>query len=262
MPADTPAPETMTSLVIGGIGAQVRVEITGPQADELHQLLAHAWSRCVDAPQGPAGELVRIDTVMGVEPAHLLPGITQQVTHALIGAQVRRLLMLHAGAVCHPTTGRSLVYVAEGGTGKTTLTRVLARHYGYLTDETVGIDADHRVLAYPKPLSVRAPGGARPKQEHSPDDLGLVRPPAETQVARLVLLDREDGHGDEPDVAELDLLDAITALAPQTSALYALPIGLRRCAELIEATGPVLRVRYAEAESMRGLAADLIGPVE
>ena len=167
--------------------------------------------------------------------------------------------MLHAGAVCHPDTGRSLVYVAEGGTGKTTLTRVLARNYGYLTDETVGIDADHRVLPYPKPLSVRAPEGPGPKEEHSPDDLGLVRPPAEREVVRLVLLDREDGHGDEPDVAELGLLDAVTAIAPQTSALYALPSGLRRCADLIEATGPVLRVRYSEAESLRDLTAELIG---
>lgn len=72
----------MTSLVIGGIGAQARVEVTGPQAGELRDLLAQAWSRCVDAPQGPAGEPVRIDTAMGVEPAHLLAGITQQVTHA------------------------------------------------------------------------------------------------------------------------------------------------------------------------------------
>ncbi len=105
------------------------------------------------------------------------------------------------------------------------------------------------------------PKGAGPKQEHSPDELGLARAPAEAQVARLVLLDRQDGHGDNPDIVELDLLDAITALAPQTSALYALPTGLRWCAELIEATEPVLRVRYAEAESLRGLAADLIGPV-
>lgn len=47
--------------------------------------------------------------------------------------------MLHAGAVCHPDTSSSIAYAAPGGTGKTTLTRVLGRRYGYLTDETVGI---------------------------------------------------------------------------------------------------------------------------
>lgn len=65
---------------------------------------------------------------------------TQDITRALIAAQIGTLLMLHAGAVSDPVTGRSLVYVAAGGTGKTTLTRRLGQRFGYLTDETVGID--------------------------------------------------------------------------------------------------------------------------
>lgn len=42
---------------------------------------------------------------------------------ALISTQTGRLLMFHAGAVAHPVIGRSLVFIAEGGTGKTTLAR-------------------------------------------------------------------------------------------------------------------------------------------
>jgi hypothetical protein len=55
------------------------------------------------------------------------------------------------------------------------------------------------------------------------------------------------------------LIDGIELLAPEISALYALPRGLHRLARLRETTGALLRVRYAEASSLRGLAAELIG---
>jgi hypothetical protein len=154
-------------------------------------------------------------------------------------------------------TGRSLVFVAQGGTGKTTLACTLGRHYGYLTDETVGIDADNRILPYPKPLSLRTDAGW-PKQETSPDALGLLHAHPGPTVARVIILAR-DPDAAEPRVRELGLLDAIQAIGPQSSSLYALPRGLHHLADLIEATGPVLEVTYAEAESLLPLAADLIG---
>ncbi|GAA4403401.1 hypothetical protein GCM10023153_33390 [Ornithinibacter aureus] len=51
-------------------------------------------------------------------------------------------LRLHGlGAVVEVRcAGASLVYVAPGGTGKTTLSRLLGRRFGDLTDETVGVD--------------------------------------------------------------------------------------------------------------------------
>lgn len=254
---EIPAAATENSLVVTGIGAGVELSISGPHAAELHSELARLWARCTVRPAGLVGEAIAVAPAQDEDPGGLLTGITQQVTRSLIGAQTGRLLMLHAGAVSHPETGRSLVYVAEGGTGKTTLTRMLGRGYGYLTDETVAIDTEHRILPYPKPLSTRQPAG--PKLEVSPDDLGLLPAPDEPTVARVVLLDRDDEHGDRPEVSELGVLDAIADLAPQSSALYALSRGLHRCAELIEATGPVLRVRYSEAESLLGLVAELIG---
>lgn len=247
----------MPHLVVAGIGAHARLELSGPQADKLHQRLSTIWSRCLDRHRPTTS--IRIETTADDDVDHLLPGITQRVTRALIASQTGRVLLLHAGAVCHPATGRSLVFVAEGGGGKTTLARGLAGEFGYLTDETVAIDADQRVLPYPKPLSIRPLPRPGAKVEHSPDELELAHPPAEATVARLVLLDRTASHGDEPTMTELPLLDAIAAIAPQSSALYALPRGLHRCATLIEATGPVLRFRYAEAESLHALAADLIG---
>jgi hypothetical protein len=259
----------MESLTVAGIGTSVTLRVCGSRRAELDEALRGAWSRCLQGDVESQGETLTLilhapdepisedpEAVAGVDLECLLPQATQAVTRALIRAQTGRLLMLHAGAVANPGTGRSLVFVAPGGTGKTTLTRLLGQQYGYLSDETVAIDADGVVLAYPKPLSVRSARG--PKREHSPDELGLLLGPAEARLARLVLLERDDGQA-EPQVTELGLLDAIEGLAGQSSALYELPSGLRLLARLIEATGPVLRVRYTEAEQLTGLAAELIG---
>lgn len=260
---------------IFGLGASVQVHPDGPRADELQAALTAAWSRCTTPPTSTpldGGDLhLRLEP-QGTPPLHpdrsatelasddldvLLSAATQSITRALLAAQVGRLLLFHAGAVSHPKTGQTLVFVAEGGTGKTTLARTLGRHYGYLTDESVAIDADYRVLPYPKPLSLRTPAGW-PKQETSPDALGLREPDAEARVAKVILLAR-DHTLTSPIVTELPLLDAIAAIAPQSSSLYRLPQGLHRCADLLEATGGALEVRYAEAEELLPLAADLIG---
>ncbi len=270
------------SLHIHGIGAQVSVHADGPRAGDLQAALEVAWSRCLPAtsPATPGGEPdagdihLRLNNPGDVEPtgldrhagelvsddlASLLCTGTQAITYALIRAQAGRALMFHAGAVSHPTTGKTLVYVAEGGTGKTTLSRTLGRRYGYLTDETVAIDADNTVLPYPKPLSVRT-GKGWPKVETSPDSLRLAEVRETPVVARVIILDRDPDLTD-PEITELPLLEAIARLTPQSSSLYALPRGLHRCADLIADTGPVMQIRYAEAESLIPLAADLIGAI-
>lgn len=270
-----------SELSIHGIGARVTVQVDGDRADELRRDLTDAWSRCLEPAAGPAQDAGRLrfrldapgeasrtaasrdssDLVgaelTGSDLAELLCVGTQAITGALIRAQVGRLLLFHAGAVSHPVTGRTLVFVAAGGVGKTTLARTLASRYGYLSDETVAIDDALRVLAYPKPLSLRTERGW-PKQETSPDALGLARPGADPVVAQVVVLSR-DPAAVHPQTRELGLLDAIEAITPQSSSLYALPAGLHRCADLIDATAPVLEVSYAEAESLLPLVADLIG---
>jgi hypothetical protein len=262
------SPHTVT---VGGIGARVTLHLRGSRRAEFAAALRTGWSRCLQPDAAAAGTLLTasllapgemppddLDAASGTELDVLLARTTQLITHALIEAQSGQLLMFHAGAVSNPRDGRSLVYVAAGGTGKTTLTQTLGDRYGYLTDETVAIDATDRVLAYPKPLSLRRRHGG-PKWERSPDDLGLAAAPDAPVAARVLLLDRDDQHRGEPDVRELGLLDGIELLAPQTSALYALPDGLHRLARLRESAGPVLQVRYAEASTLRGLASELIG---
>jgi len=258
-------------LRLAALGTSLDVELGGPRVDELDARMRALWSRCLVPDCAAPSARLTIDLLAPDAPSRfgeshlegsdlerLMNATTQAITRTLIAARAGELLMFHAGAVSHPSTGRSLVYVAAGGTGKTTLTRMLGTRYSYLTDETVGLAGD-RVLPYPKPLSIRD-GAAPTKTEHPPDALGLL-PHAEgaATAAGVLLLDRDDSHTGEPEVTELGLLDAITELAPQSSSLYALPRGLHACADLIAATGPVLRVRYGEAATLAGLAADLIG---
>lgn len=177
--------------------------------------VAHVWSRCLadsaDKPDAQTktpqqAEPLTVagpidDTDEAVRAA--LQRLSQDVTRYLIAAQTGRLLMFHAGAVSHPATGRSVVFVAPSGTGKTTLAGLLGRSFGYLTDETVGIDpASGRIHPYPKPLSI-SPDGHRAKVETSPDDLGLVHGHPNPTVSRFVLLSRQSGSAASPRLEEL-----------------------------------------------------------
>ena len=239
-------------------------------------MFTRAWERCISPAITQAGSASQVVTISlrahEEQPEHgvdvtsesidaLMTAATQVITHAFIAAQTGRLLMLHAGAVAHPVTNRALVYVAAGGTGKTTFTRLLGTHYRYLTDETVAVDEQHRVLPYPKPLSIRVPG-SRYKAETPPDDLGILPANGPAPVVKILLLDRSDSYQTEPEVEAADLFDALIALAPQTSALSKLDAGLHQLAGLIGTTGGVLRVQYREAESLLPLVADLIGDPE
>ena len=102
------------------------------------------WSRALTAPSDGSARVA-------LHPGSSMESATQEITRAFIEQRQGQLLMFHAGAVADPTTGRSLVYVAPGGTGKSTLTTKLGREFGYLTDETVGIaPATRRIPRTPR----------------------------------------------------------------------------------------------------------------
>jgi hypothetical protein len=183
---------------------------------------------------------------------------TQDVTRSLIGARAGELLMFHAGAVSHPRTGRSVVYVAPGGTGKTTLSLLLGRRLGYVTDETVGIDSSGVIHAYPKPLSVRRVDDPGLKDELSPDALDLLPSHPSPYVGSLVLLERRPEHRSSR-LEELPFMDAVFALAGQSSSLHVLDRPLTRLASLIDHVGPVLRLSYADAPVAARDAETLLG---
>lgn len=241
-------------IAVGGLGAAVAIELLpGDLAAEADDALAARlealWARCRTTMEPTQTLTVRLGqpepeiSVVESDPERLATALTQRVTHALIGARRGELLMFHAGAVSHPVTGRSLVFIARGGTGKTTLSSTLARSYGYVTDETVGMQPDGTILPYPKPLSVRQ--DQHYKRETSPDELGLLRSHPAPHASRFVLLDRSP-DAEAATIERLGTIDAIVAVSPETSSLSHLPRALHAIAELLDATGGAERWTYAE----------------
>lgn len=255
-------------LRIAALGTVVDLVFDGSAPASFVDAVAHAWSRCIAGLTSPdSSESNRAQPLTIQGPADdtdesaraALQRLSQEVTLHLIAAQTGRLLMFHAGAVSDPATGKSFVFVAPSGTGKTTLARLLGRSFGYLTDETVGIDlASRRIHPYPKPLSI-SPDGQRAKVETSPDDLGLARAHPSPTVSRIVLLSRQPNLAGPPLLHELGTIDAIAALIPETSALNRLPRPLHGVADLLEITGPVLRCTYSEASDLVPMVSDLMG---
>ena len=251
----------MSTIRLHALGSAVDVDLEGSGLDEAE--FRRLWSRCLrpSAPFDPAGSSVAgpgsgTGRLQFSRPTSF-ESATQRITKALIEQQWGNLLMLHAGAVTDPSTGRTLAYVAPGGTGKSTLTRLLGRELGYVTDETVGVDPESlRVLPYPKPITWAAEPGTR-KVEHAPESLGLVETPAEPVLARLAVLRRRNGA--EATFTELSVLDAMEMVVPETSSLSKLPRPLHLLAALFERVGGVTLIEYGEAEDIVGWCRDSLG---
>lgn len=240
--------------VIHALGTTLEVSL-GDRIDEI--VFLQAWSRCLSTSE-PRMVSTGADDTLRVSGRESMTTLTQSVTRELIDRRAGELLMLHAGAVAHPATGRSVAYAAPGGTGKTTLTRLLGQRFGYVTDETVGVVPDTwEIVPYPKPLSFRAPGGGYPKTEVGPDVLGLLPAPSTPRLCALVIL-RRDVAVASPVWRRLDLFDAIMALAPETSSLSRLPRPLHMLADLHAELAGFWLVEYAQAAQIADRVGELI----
>ena len=182
--------------------------------------------------------------------------LTQRVTYAALRAQAGAAVFFHAGGICDPSTGAAVVYVAPGGTGKTTLTRTLGRGLGYLSDETIAVRSDGSIMPYLKPLSIRRGGDVTMKDEVAPGELGLRAPTVAPWIAGLVILRRRDGARLER--RAVATLDAIAALSPETSALAALERPLSRLADVLDRAGGLEIVTYSEADQLRSLVDEVL----
>ena len=182
--------------------------------------------------------------------AELAENLTSQLTVAAILANAGELTMLHACGVADPATGAVVALVAKSGTGKTTAASVLARTYGYVTDETVAIAWDGSVVPYPKPLSVKHAAGG-PKRQASPDEFGLQPAPAVPYIQSIVLLNRIEGARHTAPVLErVSLGDAVLALVPESSSQAEVVDPLKSLCRLIESVGGVRQVTYSEAADL------------
>ena len=257
--------------VIDAFGARWTLDVSG-LAPALGAQLLRLWERArVDeaaaaTTPGDAPAFVVRRTVEGVVELDGAPylladadvpyALSRAVTTASIHRRSGECLMLHAAGVA-TDDGGTVALVASSGTGKTTASRVLGQTLGYVSDETVCVEHDLRVLAYPKPLSVIVDAAApQGKRESSPDELGLVRPPAELTLSCTVLLRRS------PDVARpvlepISLVDAMAEVLPQTSALPSLDRPLDRLAVALTAGHGPWRLTYRDIADCVDLVADL-----
>ncbi|WP_147305280.1 hypothetical protein [Subtercola boreus] len=189
--------------------------------------------------------------------AQTLPELEDQlaglVTRLAIDARRNDLVMLHAGAVADLQTGRVIAFVGPSGRGKTTASIALGRVFGYVTDETLGINDDLTVLPYGKPLSVKQPAPARWKTQVSPTALGLqalTRRPL--RLVGVVMLDRRPAEPGEvpPAVRPLGFAESVGELVPQVSYLAERGRPLQRLRSILDSCGGLRQVSYSEADTL------------
>ena len=92
------------------------------------------------------------------------------------------VLSIHAAAVA--TAHGAVMLPAASGSGKTTLcARLLQRGAAYLSDDSVALDRDGRILGYPKPLGFKGATREQFAETRPADDAPGGRPPSVWQVA-------------------------------------------------------------------------------
>lgn len=221
-------------------------------SEELRHPVLGAWRDALTDDDPTTAEVAAVGTDIESALHHLSPAVTT----AAINARAGQLVMLHAAALADPATGRTAVLVAASGTGKTTASVNLGRTFAYLTDETSAITPDGVVLAYRKPLSII--DGSHVKKQIAPSELGLLATGRECRLAALLVIERDPQHQGEPTVEQLETVDAIAAIAPQSSYLPSMDKPLHRLAELIHLVGGARHVRYAESADLEPVLTQLL----
>jgi hypothetical protein len=251
--------EVAQRVYVEALGAVVAIELSDRR---LADAVERAWVACRTEPRQGCPVVTAPGIAAGADGddvSRALQSLTQSVTRAAILARSGSMAMFHASALCDQTSGATIAMVAPGGTGKTTVVRALGPGRGYVTDETVAVAADRSIAPYCKPLSLRRVGQAQPKDEVAPQALGLLPPAAAPWLAGLVLLRRDLGEGSPIAVEEVELLDALVVLAPETSSLAALDRPLHRLADLVESVGGLQRVHFHDAADLEPVVREVLG---
>jgi hypothetical protein len=235
-------------VLVEALGVRVLLATTD---EALAAALREVWHACLAT--GDALPDVTVP-VSGRTREEALEHATQQVTERAVSARAGDLLMLHAAAVADER-GHAVLLVGPSGMGKTTVARTLGCRWRYVTDEACAIDSGGQLLAYPKPLSVKT--GSAPKQQRSPESLGLTPADSSASPVGVLLLDR-GSQDDTLDVEPLRTVPAVALLAEHTSYLTQLQRPLHRLADLVHAVGGARRVRYGEATDLEPVVAEAL----
>lgn len=257
-----------SALTVSALGVGITVALGDELSGDEKELVRSAWAPA--AKEGRPTDLSltagvttaaapRVYDIMGGDFRSLASMLSTRITLAAIEHRKSELIMLHACGVAD-SEGRVAAFVGPSGRGKTTLASKLGREWGYVTDETVGIDRDGRVLPYRKPLSMIDPEAVgADKIQVSADEIGLLPlPDVPLAISAVVLIDRRPGHG-APLVTDVPLIDALVQLIPEMSYLPQLERPLQRVAALIERVGGIRKVSYRESDHLVPLLSSLVG---
>jgi hypothetical protein len=260
-----------TAFDVRALSSTVRIELDDSLSTADQESIRAHWIDLAHDASGEPDQVIRagvhdhsnpLDGAIALRadsPEALAQRITSEVTLGAMRGLRGEALMLHASAVSLDD-GRVIGFVGPSGRGKTTAAQALGSHYGYVTDETLAVRPDRSVVPYPKPLSIGSWPGVKVTEPAS--TLGLRGASAESlHLSAIVLLDRRPDV-DQPFVEQVPIIEALSALVPQTSHFSALQRPLRTLLEIIVATGGVRRVVYAEASSLPALVDELLTVID
>lgn len=243
----------MSRLTVSALRATVAVDFDEAMPVALIERVREAWSGALAGADAVPDRV--LECVDQQDDERLLEQLSTRVTLAALEHERGNAVLLHACGVALPD-GRVIAFVGPSGRGKTTLSRALALQYGYVSDESIAIDADLRVHPYRKPLSVVRPNA--PKEQVSPRTAGLRELPAvPLTLAAVVLIERDDALA-APVVEHLHFADAVTPLVAQASYLGDLPGTIVTLARVCERIGGIRRVRYSDAASVADVIEELL----
>ena len=240
----------VTQLRVSAFGVVVPIEVRGAA---LGAAVAEAWRDALTEEEPTTDPVIAEGHDVAAALHHLSPAVTVRA----IDSRAGELVMLHAAALADLDTGRTAVLVAASGTGKTTASRTLGKRFLYLSDETAAIAPEGTVLPYRKPLSIIESGTL--KTQVAPSSLGLLTADRECRLATVLVLDRSPDHVGPPVLTPLATVDAIAAIAPQSSYLPSTARPLHRLAELIHLASGAQLVTYAEAADLEDVLERLLG---
>lgn len=235
------------SFNVEAFGVIVKLDLNGEFSQEAISAIHEAWKDArVDGSRVPDG-VVNVSMLETLPFDDLLEGLSVRVTLKALECRGGEALLFHAAGIAAPD-GRVLAFVGPSGRGKTTISRNLAKRYGYVSDETIGVGFDLEVRPYRKPLSLKR--DPRPKEQVAPSALELQElPDVPLQLARLVVLERHS-EATAPSVEYMNLLDGLNDVLPETSYLTQVPNPLQQLARVGESTGGILRLHYSEAADL------------
>lgn len=257
---------TPHELTLSILGEQFLVHLPADSDAARRRRLIDAWARChADIDPSTATTIdcrPGFDTDDGDQLETLWRNLGDRVATSVTTETLKnvtgRYALFHAAGIADKD-GRVMVMCAAPGTGKTTASAVLGKHFGYVSDETIAVDVEtNRVLPYPKPLQVIVADSGSRKELVNPDDLGLLHPAEPLHLSGIFILSREREPDEDfvPSIDPLPLTDALEYLVPQTSSLYLLDRPLQTLCSMAARSGGPFIIRYAEAESLPDLLTD------